>query len=173
MTFAARTQSSRLPALEEAVGESRGECVACADLVDDRRRPLRRDLDAVEDRPARADSHDRAHRRVSEEMHLALAAEVPVDVGQHVELPRRRGLGCIRECGPEVRVEDDNRASPPCAPGDLEHELPGAVGDRHRDPGQMDETHAVEGLVRDVADAEPAGSGAGPAVRDLGAPAVA
>ena len=102
-----------------------------------------------------------------EELGLALAAEVPVDVLQHGLLPRGRRVGRVGQRGAEVGVEDDRRASLLGPPRDVEHELAGALRDRHRDPGQVDDLHAVERLVRHVADAQPRGRRAGSAVGDV------
>ena len=96
-----------------------------------------------------------------EELGLALAAEVPVDVLQNRLLPSGSGVGRVRERGAEVGVEDDRRAAILRSPRDVEHELAGALGDRHRDPGQVDDLHAVERLVRHVADPQARGGRAG------------
>ena len=174
MTLPALAHSAGLQPVQQAVDEAGSERVAGADLVDDRRRSRRRHLDAVDDRASRADADHRGDRDLAvrpEELGLALAAEVPVDVLQNRLLPSGRGLGRVRERGAEVGVEDDRRASLLRPPRDVEDELAGALRDRHRDPGQMDDLHAVERLVRHVADLQSRGGRAGAAVGDVRPPA--
>ena len=86
---------------------------------------------------------------------------------QNRVLPSGRGVGRVRERGAEVGVEDDRRAALLRSPRDVEHELAGALRDRHRDPGQVDDLHAVERLVRHVADPQSRGGRAGAAIGDV------
>ncbi len=76
---------------------------------------------------------------------------------EHRFLPSCRSFGRVGERGAEVRVEDDRRASLLRPPRDVEDELARALRDRHRDPGEMDDLHAVERLVRHVTDLQAGG----------------
>ena len=84
-------------------------------------------------------------------------------------LPSGRGVGRVGQRGAEVGVEDDRRASLLRPPRDVEDELAGALRDRHRDPGQVDDLHTLERLVRHIADSHSRRGRAGTAVGDVGA----